>query len=143
MCIRDRGSNSGIKYRVRNYDSKVLGCEFQMLDDKPGREFAKGATGSLYAMYPPNEAKSVRPPGEWNSSRVVVRGNLVEHWLNGRQIVQVDTYSADWRDRLNVSKFSDHPNFGQPGPGRIMLQDHGGEVWFRELTLVPLERVWE
>lgn len=137
------GANSGIKYRVRKYNGQSLGCEFQMLDEKPEKQFEKGATGSLYALYAPSEAKSLRPAGEWNSTRIVVLGNIIEHWLNGRRIIQADTYSNEWHSRLAESKFSEHHDFGQPGPGRIMLQDHGGEVWFRELVLIPFERVVE
>lgn len=136
-----KGANSGVKYRVRDYGKKTLGCEYQVFDDQPNAGHSLNATGSIYALCEPNQSKKLNPPGEWNRARIVVRGNLIEHWLNGRLVAQADTYSGDWWSRLMKSKFSDHQSFGQPGRGRIMLQDHGGEVWYRSFELVPLERL--
>ncbi|MBA4019040.1 MAG: DUF1080 domain-containing protein [Pirellula sp.] len=125
--------NSGIKYRVRDYNGKVLGLEYQMYDDnatkKPGP--AKGSTGSLYDLYEPNSAKQVNPPGEWNTGRIVVRNNRIEHWLNGKLVVTAYVGSSEWNKRVAESKFGDVPNFAQNSVGKLMLTDHGSEVWIR------------
>jgi hypothetical protein len=137
------GVNSGLKYRVRHYDVGVrgnpgwLGCEYQIYDDAkdPG---PLSSMGALYALYAPNEKKRVNPPGEYNHSRVVVSGTRIEHWLNGEKIVEADTASDDWKNRVAQSKFAPAKDFAQNRRGYIQLQDHGGQIWFRRITLRPL-----
>jgi hypothetical protein len=82
--------------------------------------------GAIYAENP------------WNHSRIVVRGNHIEHWLNGRMVVQADTSSDEWRQRVAGSKFADVECFAQNPKGRIQIQDHGSKVWFRKILLRPL-----
>lgn len=122
--------NSGIKYRVRDYKGKVLGLEYQMYDDnatkKPGP--AKGSTGSLYDLYEPKGAQP-NPPGEWNTGRIVVCGNRIEHWLNGKLIVAAYVGSSEWNKRVAESKFNDIPHFAENTVGKLMITDHGSEVW--------------
>lgn len=138
------GVNSGIKYRVRYYDVGVrgnpgwLGCEYQIYDDarNPGPLYS---TGALYDLYPPNDKKKVNPPGEYNRSRIVVAGTRIEHWLNGERIVEADTASDEWQERVAKSKFAPAKDFAQNRRGHIQVQDHGGQVWFRSITLRPLE----
>ncbi len=134
------GGNSGIKYRVRHYGKKVLGCEYQLLDDAKHKVggTAKKAAGSLYELYEPAEDKLLKPVGEFNTSRVVVLGNHIEHWLNGQKILEAEVGNDDWHERVALSKFSDEKEFGENRRGRLMLQDHGGEVWFRNIVLKPL-----
>jgi hypothetical protein len=137
------GVNSGLKYRVRFYDVGVrenpgwLGCEYQIYDDakEPG---PLSSMGALYDLYPPSEKKKVNPPGEYNTSRVVVYGTRIEHWLNGEKIVAADTASDDWKERVAESKFAPAKDFAQNRRGYIQLQDHGGQIWFRKITLRPL-----
>jgi arylsulfatase A-like enzyme len=130
------GGNSGLKYRVRNYGRRPLGCEFQIIDDRrsnktPGR----GSTGSLYALFEPDPERQINPMGEYNTSRIVVRGDQIKHWLNGRLIVSATVGSPEWDKRIASSKFSDVPGFGRNRFGRIMLTDHGSEVWYRNFTI--------
>ena len=79
-----KGGNSGIKYRVRRFGKRVLGCEYQILDDggHPDGQTPKKSSGSLFDVYAPNTDKHLKPAGEYNSSRIVVRGDHVERWLN-------------------------------------------------------------
>lgn len=133
--IAKRG-NSGVKYRLRRFGNKLLGCEFQLLDESEPKH-SKGATGSLYALYEPNENKVIRPAGEWNTAKIVVLGNHIEHWLNGQKIVEAEIGSEAWDQRLRRSKFWPNADFATRR-GKIMLQDHGSQVWFRKLVLVPL-----
>lgn len=137
------GCNSGLKYRVRFYETGTwgrpgwLGCEYQLYDDTRNPR-PISSTGALYALYAPNDKKRVNPPGEYNHSRIVVCGTRIEHWLNGEKIVEADTSSDQWKRRVAQSKFAPVKGFGQNRRGRIQLQDHGGKVWFRRITLRPL-----
>ncbi len=134
------GGNNGLKYRVRKYGGKTLGYEYQIIDDEGYRIKLppKGTTGSLYDLYEPNAAKSVNPPGQFNHSRIVVRGNRIEHWLNGKRIVVACAGSAEWNRRMAESKFADVPGFGRNREGKIMLTDHNSEIWYRNIELIPL-----
>ena len=137
--IATRG-NSGIKYRVQKFGNRVLGCEYQILDDQTHRDgqSSKKSTGSLYDVYEPNGAKYVRPPGEYNQGRVVVRRQRIEHWLNGHLILVAQVGSPEWLRRIADSKFADVDGFGKNRQGRIMLTDHGSEVWYRNIVLREL-----
>ena len=138
------GGNNGLKYRVRRYGDQYLGCEYQMLDDDAYRTELKprGMTGSLYEVYEPLDTKQLRPVGEFNHSRIVVRGQHVEHWLNGQRIVAAEVGSPDWFERVAASKFSDVEGFGLNRDGKIMLTDHSSEVWYRNIVLTPLEETY-
>ena len=76
-----------------------------------------------------------RPAGAWNSSRLVVDGAHVQHWLNGELLVEYDLGSPDWESRVAASKFARWPRYGRVPEGRIALQDHGDPVWFRNLRI--------
>jgi len=134
------GGNSGVKYRVARYGKRLLGCEYQTLDDlahKNGRNPLTSAA-ALYGLVAPAANKHLKPGGEYNHAKIVVRGTKFEHWLNGEKVVEVDTASDDWRRRISKSKFNDVPGFAENRQGRIMLQNHGNEAWYRNITLLPL-----
>jgi hypothetical protein len=135
--IVERGNN-GLKYRVRQYGGKTLGCEYQLLGET-GRSLTKGSCGSLYELYEPNEDKQLNPIGEWNTAKIVAHGPTIEHWMNGKKIVEADLTTDEWQKRLAKSKFAPHKDFARNNQGRIMLTDHGSEVWYRNLVLTPLE----
>jgi hypothetical protein len=132
------GGNSGIMYRVSTGDNAAYfsGPEFQVLDDGGHRDGKESltSTGSLYALYAP-EHDVVRPVGEWNSTRIVVRGNHVEHCLNSCKIVDSEIGSDDWNERVKNSKFAKWPKFGKNREGHIALQDHGDLVWYRNIRI--------
>lgn len=137
--------NSGIKYRVRFYEKGVrgnpgwLGCEYQLFDDVGRKTKAETSAGSLYGLYAPNENKKLMPVGEFNTSKIIVRGTKIEHWLNGQKVVEADTTSEDWQQRISKSKFNIVDNFFQNPKGRIQFQDHGSKVWFRNIKLTVFE----
>ncbi len=135
--LNEKG-NSGIKYRVKQYGKRNLGCEYQIMDEQDGL-FTKTSSGSIYALYQPGKNKKLNPIGEWNQSKIVVCGRRIEHWLNGEKIVEANVGSPDWLSRVENSKFMPLANFAQNREGRIFLQDHGQPVWFREIVLVPLD----
>ncbi|MCB1095926.1 MAG: DUF1080 domain-containing protein [Verrucomicrobiae bacterium] len=135
-----KGSNSGLKYRFTDYHGQNIGCEYQVLDDANHSNGAnpKQTAGSLYDVIAPNQdAKKLKPVGEWNTSRIVAKEGKVQHWLNGKKILEVDMESEEWAAALEKSKFRGAPTFGQKS-GRIMLQDHGDEAWFRNIRIKSL-----
>jgi len=132
------GANSGVKYRVGEYApaGRDIGPEYQVLDDAghANGKNPKTSAGSLYDLIPASAAKKPRPVGEWNQSRIVARGPHLEHWLNGEKIMETDLDGPAWKTALGASKFKAAPDFGTR-KGRILLQDHGDEVWFRALRI--------
>lgn len=84
---------------------------------------------------PCDPAKPVNPLGEWNRLRIVSRGQHVEHWLNGRKILEYDRGSAAFREAVALSKFKNIPNFGEWADGHILLQEHGSVVSYRNIKL--------
>ena len=134
--------NSGVFYRVteEGEESYHTGIEMQVLDDAGHADGQSRLTsaGSLYGLYPA-AAGVVKPAGEWNSARVVVRGNHVEHWLNGQQVVEAELWSPDWNTRLAASKFTQWPGYARATRGHIGLQDHGDRVSFRNIKVRVLQ----
>ena len=84
-------------------------------------------------MLPLAADKPLRRPGEWNRSRIVVQGDRVEHWLNGRMVLTYVLGSEAVKAELAASKFNKYTNFGRKIRGPIMLTDHRDEAWFRNV----------
>lgn len=136
------GGNSGIFYRAALGADAIYRSapEMQVLDDQGHADGANPLTaaGSAYGLYPaPRDV--VRPAGAWNAVRIRVQGNRVEHWLNGRKIVEYVIRSPEWRERVAQSKFADWPEYGQSVAGHIGLQDHGDPVWYRNIRVRVLD----
>jgi hypothetical protein len=134
-----KGSNTGVKYRVQDVPGNTFafGCEYQVIDDT-GNADAKGArhmTGALYDVFPPAAQKKLNPPGEWNHSKIVVKGNHGEHWLNGQKVLEFDFSGLEWDKAVAKSKFKGSNKFANPALGYITIQDHKEECWFRSLKL--------
>jgi hypothetical protein len=135
------GGNSGIMYRVTEDADATYetGPEMQVLDDArhPDGQSPLTSAGALYGLYPAPRGV-VRPAGEWNAARIVVRGNHVEHWLNGVKTVDAEIGSDDWNRRVADSKFSQWPGFAKASRGHIALQDHGDWVAYRNIRVREL-----
>ena len=138
------GANSGVKYFVdeKRTDKKgklqtaAVAHEYQILDDDApawAKLHPQSKTGSFYEVLPPAADKTLKPVGEWNSTRIVVQGKHVEHWLNGVKVVEYETDGAAAAQGIAASKFKDVPGFADKIPTPLLLQDHGGGVWFRNL----------
>jgi len=133
--------NSGILYRVKEDSnaSYLSGPEYQLIDDKnfgePLEDWQK--TGADYAMYAAPTAVP-NPVGEWNHTRIVVNKNHVEHWLNGKKVVEYELYSDDWQKRKMAGKWKDAPGYGLAKKGHITFQDHGSEAWFKNIRIKEL-----
>jgi len=136
------GANSGIKYRVAESPGKTaaFGCEYQVLDDEHLAEGKKGkvSAGSLYDVFAPNDKKKLKPVGEFNQTRILVQGDHAEHWLNGEKIVEYEFNSEAWKAAVAQSKFKNSPTYGQTRKGQLALQDHGDEVWYRNIKIREL-----
>ena len=137
-----KAGNSGIFYRgTREYDHIYWsGPEYQLLDDANAADGKSRLTAAAaaYAIYP-SPAGVVLPFDHWNKTRIVVRGNHVEHWLNGRKVVEYELQSPDWKSRVAASKFAAYPHYGLAATGLLGLQgDHPGALAIRGIRIREL-----
>ena len=135
--------NSGIIYNVvesPKYEfAWQTGPEMQVLDNvcHPDSRFATHRAGDLYDFIS-TSIVTVRPAGEWNKARIVKSNGKVEHWLNGVKVVEYEMYNDKWLEMIRNSKFRDMPDFGRAKKGKIVLQDHGDKVWYRNIKIKQL-----
>lgn len=135
------GANSGIMYRAtedKNYPWET-GPEMQILDNsghRDGKE-PKTSAGALYAIRAIAHDVT-RPAGEWNHAKVVCNGTRIEHWLNGFKVVEMDLASDEFKKERDSSKWKDMPDYATRMTGHIALQDHGDQVWFRNIKVRKL-----
>jgi hypothetical protein len=133
--------NNGVKYFVTEERPKSPGHEYQMIDDErhpDGRRGPLYQTAAFYDVLPPAADKPRKPVGEWNASRLVVRDNRVEHWLNGAKVLTYELDSPEVKAGIARSKFKNEPGFGDKITGHIMLTYHGDECWFRNIKIREL-----
>jgi type 1 glutamine amidotransferase len=138
------GGNSGIMYRVGETEdaSYMTGPEMQVLDNArhPDAKNTRTSAGAIYGLVPCG-LDVVRPAGEWNRVRIVVNKNHVEHWMNGWKVAEAQLNSPEWDALIKGTKFEPWKDFGRLPTGRIALQNHGDDVWYRDLRVraLPLE----
>ncbi len=130
--------NSGIKYNLVSKD-KSLGYEYQLLDDEKHPDGVKHGpirqTAAVYDLMQPAVDKMTKPVGEWNTSRLVVNGAKVEHWLNGAKALEFEIASPEMKERIAKSKYKNAAGFGEKKASPILIQDHVDEVWLKNIKL--------
>lgn len=146
-CLYDEGGNSGVKYFIKeSLDKKgsyAFGLEYQMLDDENHEWMKEGkmttndyhTAGALYEFFAPSNDKKLMPLGQFNTSKIVVNGEEVEHWLNGLKILEYIRGGQEFLEMKSKSKFKDLPDYGLHKEGYILLQDHQSKVGFRNIRI--------
>jgi hypothetical protein len=139
----DSCGNSGIIFNVVE-DEKFTevwqtGPEMQVLDNSchPDAKIIKHRAGDLYDLISCS-TETVKPAGEWNEVRIVSQNASYEFYLNGTKVVSFTMHTPEWDEMIRNSKFKDMPAFGKATKGHIALQDHGNQVWFRNIKVRKL-----
>ncbi|MEN8117330.1 MAG: DUF1080 domain-containing protein [Bacteroidota bacterium] len=138
------GANSGIKYGIGN-NGPGLGLEYQILDDSKHPDAKNGVVGnrtlaSLYDLIPADkERRFIKGAGEWNRGRIVVyQCGTVQHWLNGRKVVEYKRGGNIYKALAARSKYAKYENFGMAEKTPILIQDHNNTVHFRSIKIREL-----
>lgn len=139
----EKGGNAGLFYRATEEYEKIYwsGTEYQLLDDPnaPDGRTRLTSAGAAYGLYPAAEG-ALKPAGEWQKTRVVMKKNHVEHWLNGVKVAEYTLWSDDWKAKVKASKFGRWPNYGLAARGAIGIQgDHNGSLALRNIRIRPLD----
>ena len=124
------GSNSGIYYRPTQY-------EYQILDNSKHRDGANPRTSaaSLYFCVSPSKDMT-KPVGQWNSGRIICKGTIIQHWLNGQKVIHMDYRNPRWA--FNVNLLKQRGGDLEARGANLSLQDHGDPVWYRNIRLRTL-----
>jgi len=140
------GGNSGVKYFVEERRPKPAGSqagyEYQIIDDANyiynGKHLTpRLKTASIYDVVPAN-LKADTQMGVWHHSRILVRGDHIQHWLDGAKVLDVDRKSVRFQRGVAESKFKNYPGFASIPSGYILLQDHGHNVAFKNIEIKEL-----
>jgi hypothetical protein len=131
-----KGANNGLKYFILEERGEAIGHEYQMYDDKK-KARNKQSTASFYDVLAPTEDFELKID-DWNHSRVLVQGNHVEHWLNGKKVLEYKLGSEEVLKAVQKSKFKSVAGFGQRQNGHILLTYHSDPVSYRNIKIRPL-----
>jgi len=138
------GGNSGILYLAQEKPDQPIwksAPEMQILDNEghPVGADAIHQAGALYDLIPA-EPQNAKPANEWNKVKIFIKEGLVQHWQNGEKVVEYHLWTLDWKKMVINSKFKDYPDFVEPAEeGHIGLQDHGNDVWYRNIKIKELK----
>ena len=124
------GSNSGVYYRPTL-------CEYQILDNAlhPDGKNPRTSAASLYFCMQPS-IDATKPAGQWNTGRVVCKGTVVQHWLNGVKVIHFDYSNPKWK--FNVDMLKKRGGDLTARGANLSLQDHNDPVWYRNIRIREL-----
>lgn len=136
--------NSGIIFNINEDTTKYkeswfTGMEMQVLDNDGHSDgkIPKHRAGNLYDLIAVSK-ETVKPVGEWNAVEIVNNRGKLDFYLNGEHVVDTRLDDDAWRNLVAGSKFKDMPDFAKTMGGRIALQDHGNDVWYRNIRIKQL-----
>jgi hypothetical protein len=136
--------NSGIIFLVNEDTTKYkytwnTGPEMQVLDNNghPDGKIKKHRAGDLYDLIS-SSTEPVKPVGEWNQAEIKLDHGKLNLFLNGTNVVSTTLWDDNWNKLVAGSKFKDMPGFAKSHSGKIALQDHGNEVWYRNIEIKKL-----
>jgi hypothetical protein len=139
-----KGGNSGILFYVQDDKAKYedtykTGPEMQVLDDERNEDNKTPShhAGSLYDMIQATPG-AVKPAEEWNTAEVVSNNGKLDFYLNGVHVVNTTIFDDNWKQMIAKSKFKEWPAFGTFKDGHIALQDHGFNVWYKNVMIKKL-----
>ena len=137
-------SNSGIVFFIHEDPAQFkrtysTGLEMQVLDNDghPDGKKLKHRAGDLYDLVQ-SASEPVKPVGEWNTAEIISKNGKLTLILNGIKVVQTTLWNERWKSLVAGSKFAAWKNFGTYQTGKISLQDHGDEVWYRNIVIKAL-----
>jgi hypothetical protein len=140
----DACGNSGVIFNViedpKYKATYFTGPEMQVLDNTchPDAKIIKHRAGDLYDLISCSQ-ETVKPAGEWNQAQIISKQGNMEFWLNGIRVVTFTMHDATWDGMVAASKFKTMPDFGKSSKGHIALQDHGDQVWYRNIKIKELK----
>ncbi len=139
-----KNGNSGVMFNVNDDAVKypqtyLTGPEMQVLDNNghPDAKIFKHRAGDLYDLIP-CRVETAKNFDEWNHAEIILNKGELQFFLNGEQVVKTTLWDANWNKMLAASKFKDMPDFGKYRSGKIALQDHGDQVWFKNILIKKL-----
>ena len=146
--ISEKG-NSGIIFYVHEdpekyHETYVTGIEMQVLDNgtptrlgQPDGKLYTHRAGDLYDLLASKEA--VKPLGQWNQVEIKAKDGKLDFYMNGEHTLSTKMWDENWKKMVAISKFKDMPGFSAYKEGKIALQDHGADVWFRNIKIKKLD----